>query len=81
MSVAITRITATPPDRAGTPVLIALFDVDLPNATLRNCKLLERNDGQCFILPPAGLKFWEEADGIRASITEAALDALEEIEA
>jgi hypothetical protein len=74
----ITRITAAAPDRPGTPILLATFDVDLPNATLRGCKLLERADGICFILPPAGLKFWDDT-GLRASICEAALDALEEI--
>ncbi|HVV43169.1 MAG TPA: hypothetical protein VHC94_19135 [Nitrobacter sp.] len=81
MTVSITRITATSPDRPGTPTLIATFDVDLPQALLRNCKLLERQDGDCFVLPPAGLKFWDEAIGLRASICEAALDALDDIDA
>jgi hypothetical protein len=75
----ITRITAAAPDRSGTPILLATFDVDLPNATLRGCKLLERYDGDCFVTAPDGLKFRSSAVDLRASITEAALDALEEI--
>lgn len=76
----VTRLVATPPDRSGSPILVALFDVETPNAVLRNCKLLERADGVCFVVAPDGLKFDHNAIGLRASITEAALDALDEIE-
>jgi hypothetical protein len=80
LTVQITRITATPPDRLGVPILLATFDCEIPNATLHNCKLFERADGECFALAPNGLKFRNSAVSLRASITEAALDALEEIE-
>jgi hypothetical protein len=76
----ITRITATPPDRPGSPTLIATFDVDLPQATLRDCKLLERADGECFVIAPPGLKFWDGSP-IRHEVCEAALDAFDEIDA
>lgn len=75
----ITRIEPTSDDRSGTPTLLAVFDVETPNAVLRNCKLLESGTGECFILPPQGLKFWDDAP-LRSEICEAALDALDEIE-
>lgn len=75
----ITRIEVAAPDRPGTPTLIARFDVELPQATLRGCKLIERADGECFVLPPPGLKFWHDTE-LRYEICEAALDALDEIE-
>jgi hypothetical protein len=78
--VIITRIVTTRPDRAGTPILLALFDVETPNATLRNCKLLESKGGECFVLPPDGLKFRNCAANLRDEICEAALDAFDEIE-
>lgn len=75
----ITRIEPAAPDRPGTPTLIARFDVETPNAVLRNCKLLESGTGECFVLPPPGLKFWSDTE-LRYEICEAALDALDEIE-
>lgn len=75
----VTRLVATSPDRSGSPILIAQFDVELPQATLRGCKLLERADGECFVLPPDGLKFWSDST-LRNAVCEAALDALDEIE-
>ncbi|WP_081431716.1 hypothetical protein [Nitrobacter winogradskyi] len=75
----ITRIEPVSDDSPRTPTLLALFDVELPQATLRGCKLLESGAGECFILPPPGLKFWDDAP-LRHEICEAALDALDEIE-
>lgn len=80
MTVQITRIEAAVPERPGTPVLLARFDVDIPDvATLRNCLLLESKGGICFIKAPDGLKIRSCADDLRASITDAALDAFEAI--
>lgn len=38
----IIRIAPAADDSPRTPTLLALFDVETPNATLRDCKLLER---------------------------------------
>lgn len=75
----ITRIAPAADDRPRTPTLLALFDVETPNAVLRNCKLLESGTGECFVLPPVGLKFWSDS-ALRDEICEAALVALDEIE-
>lgn len=80
MNVQITRIEASRPDHLGTPVLLANFDVESPDFTIRNCKLLERGAGDCFVVMPPGLKLLREGDLLRGQICEAALDALDEIE-
>ncbi|HVV42956.1 MAG TPA: hypothetical protein VHC94_18050 [Nitrobacter sp.] len=64
----------------GPPFLHATFDVELPNVTLRNCKLLEREDGSFFVGLPRSED--ENVDifnrSVRDRICEAALNALDE---
>lgn len=79
--ISITRIEAAVPDRPGTPILLARFDVDIPDiATLRNCLLLESGGGICFVKIPDALKFRSCGVELRESIADAAVAAFEEIE-
>jgi hypothetical protein len=80
VTVQITRIEAAVPDRPGTPILLARFDVDIPDvATLRNCLLLESKGGFYFIKIPDALKFRSCGSELRDNIADAALDAFEAI--
>lgn len=78
MSIQITRLTPSAPDREGYPELHAIFDVMLPGASLTGCKLLRDFHDQWFMVAPFAVKVASEA--IRAEIIEAALDALDEID-
>ena len=79
--ISITRIEAAVPDRPGTPILLARFDVDITDATLRNCLLLESKGGICFVKIPDALKFRSCGSELRDSIADAALDAFEALDA
>ncbi len=76
----ITRIEAVADKlMSGPPFLHATFDVELSNVALRNCKLLEREEGSFFVSLPRGEDGQSVSRGVRDGICEAALNALYEI--